>query len=253
MGEEVDGAELHPRAAPALPREGAPEPRRVRADAGAEQLRVRAADDRPGDRAQPRRRRLPAARSPTPRCSTAIADPDYQTELARYNIELNVPPRPLPGDSALELEDELRGRLNAGRRRGQRTRRPHRRDRHPADAHARALRGRVDQRQQPLHRPQRLDLRRPRRGHLPRHRGADGGAGGDLLRLDRPRVRLHQRPAAPAGGAPGLRRPLERRAGAGRARSSRWPPTRRSSSASGCTPRPASSCSSRPPTPAASS
>ena len=30
-----------------------------------------------------------------------IADPDYQTELARYNIELNVPPRPLPGDSVL--------------------------------------------------------------------------------------------------------------------------------------------------------
>ena len=33
-----------------------------------------------------------------------IADEDYQTELARYNIELNVHPRPLPGDSAFELE-----------------------------------------------------------------------------------------------------------------------------------------------------
>ncbi len=43
----------------------------------------------------------------------AIADPGYQTELARYNIELNVPPRPLPGDSALELEDDLRASLNA--------------------------------------------------------------------------------------------------------------------------------------------
>ena len=41
-----------------------------------------------------------------------IADPDYQTELARYNIELNVPPRPLPGDAALHLEDELRASLN---------------------------------------------------------------------------------------------------------------------------------------------
>src|SRR6478735_9147038 len=41
-----------------------------------------------------------------------IADPDYQTELARYNIELNVPPRPLPGDAALLLEDELRASLN---------------------------------------------------------------------------------------------------------------------------------------------
>jgi hypothetical protein len=41
-----------------------------------------------------------------------IADPDFQTELARYNIELNVPPRPLPGDSAFELEDALRRSLN---------------------------------------------------------------------------------------------------------------------------------------------
>src|SRR5690606_6120958 len=43
----------------------------------------------------------------------AIADPGYQTELARYNIELNVPPRPLPGDAALELEKDLRTSLNA--------------------------------------------------------------------------------------------------------------------------------------------
>ena len=42
-----------------------------------------------------------------------IADPNYQTELARYNIELNVLPRPLPGDSAIELEAELRTSLNA--------------------------------------------------------------------------------------------------------------------------------------------
>ena len=42
-----------------------------------------------------------------------IADPGYQTELARYNIELNVKPRPLPGDAALELEDELRASLNS--------------------------------------------------------------------------------------------------------------------------------------------
>ncbi|MGL5930544.1 MAG: glutamate--cysteine ligase [Dermatophilaceae bacterium] len=42
----------------------------------------------------------------------AIADPGYQTELAQYNIELNVTPRPLPGDAALHLEDELRESLN---------------------------------------------------------------------------------------------------------------------------------------------
>ncbi|NNG36013.1 glutamate--cysteine ligase [Nakamurella aerolata] len=42
----------------------------------------------------------------------AIEDPEYQTELGRYNIELNVPPRPLPGNSALELESELRQSLD---------------------------------------------------------------------------------------------------------------------------------------------
>jgi hypothetical protein len=41
-----------------------------------------------------------------------IADPRYQTELAQYNIELNVEPRLLPGDAALELEEDLRLSLN---------------------------------------------------------------------------------------------------------------------------------------------
>ena len=43
----------------------------------------------------------------------SIADPAYQTELGAYNIEFNVPPRPLPGRSALELEGEIRASLNA--------------------------------------------------------------------------------------------------------------------------------------------
>ena len=43
----------------------------------------------------------------------AIADPAYQTELGAYNIEFNVPPRPLPGRTALELEAEIRTSLNA--------------------------------------------------------------------------------------------------------------------------------------------
>lgn len=42
----------------------------------------------------------------------AIADADFQTELAQYNIEMNVKPRPLPGDAALELEADLRTSLN---------------------------------------------------------------------------------------------------------------------------------------------
>ncbi|WP_077087372.1 glutamate--cysteine ligase [Mycobacterium rhizamassiliense] len=42
----------------------------------------------------------------------AIADPAYQTELGAYNIEFNVPPRPLPGHTALDLEAEVRTSLN---------------------------------------------------------------------------------------------------------------------------------------------
>ncbi|HZQ31567.1 MAG TPA: glutamate--cysteine ligase [Mycobacterium sp.] len=43
----------------------------------------------------------------------AIADPAFQTELGAYNIEFNVPPRTLPGESALELETDVRASLNA--------------------------------------------------------------------------------------------------------------------------------------------
>ncbi|MDA4086857.1 Glutamate--cysteine ligase [Mycolicibacterium hassiacum DSM 44199] len=43
----------------------------------------------------------------------AIADPAYQTELGAFNIEFNVPPRPLPGRAALELEADVRASLNA--------------------------------------------------------------------------------------------------------------------------------------------
>ncbi|QUR69263.1 glutamate--cysteine ligase [Mycobacterium spongiae] len=42
----------------------------------------------------------------------AIADPAYQTELGAYNIEFNVPPRPLPGHTGLALEAEVRASLN---------------------------------------------------------------------------------------------------------------------------------------------
>ncbi|GAA1897235.1 glutamate--cysteine ligase [Lapillicoccus jejuensis] len=47
----------------------------------------------------------------------AIEDEAYQTELARYNIEINLPPRPLPGSEALELEEQLRASLNAAEKR----------------------------------------------------------------------------------------------------------------------------------------
>lgn len=42
----------------------------------------------------------------------AIDDPTYQKELGAYNIEFNVPPRPLAGRSGLELEAEVRASLN---------------------------------------------------------------------------------------------------------------------------------------------
>ncbi|WP_375487922.1 glutamate--cysteine ligase [uncultured Mycobacterium sp.] len=43
----------------------------------------------------------------------AIADPAYQTELGAYNIEFNVPPRPLTGRAHLDLETDVRASLNA--------------------------------------------------------------------------------------------------------------------------------------------
>jgi len=41
-----------------------------------------------------------------------IADPGFQTELGQYNMELNVNPRPMRGDAAIELENDLRRSLN---------------------------------------------------------------------------------------------------------------------------------------------
>jgi gamma-glutamyl:cysteine ligase YbdK (ATP-grasp superfamily) len=43
-----------------------------------------------------------------------IADPTWATEVGQFNLEINVPPRELAGDSIAELEDEIRGSLNAG-------------------------------------------------------------------------------------------------------------------------------------------
>jgi Glutamate-cysteine ligase family 2(GCS2) len=42
----------------------------------------------------------------------AIANPDFQTELGQFNIEINVPPRGLAGLAVRELEAELRASLN---------------------------------------------------------------------------------------------------------------------------------------------
>ena len=42
----------------------------------------------------------------------AIADPAWATELGQFNLEINVPPRRLDGDSVAGLEQEVRGSLN---------------------------------------------------------------------------------------------------------------------------------------------
>ncbi|MCW3158395.1 glutamate--cysteine ligase [Micropruina sonneratiae] len=47
----------------------------------------------------------------------AIADPEYQTELGRFNIEFNVPPAPLAADALTRLEASLRDSLNEAERR----------------------------------------------------------------------------------------------------------------------------------------
>jgi hypothetical protein len=41
----------------------------------------------------------------------ALNDPSFTTELGQHNIELNVPPRTLAGDSVLELEEDLQNYL----------------------------------------------------------------------------------------------------------------------------------------------
>jgi Glutamate-cysteine ligase family 2(GCS2) len=43
---------------------------------------------------------------------TAIANPDFQTELGQFNIEINVRPRRLNDDAAVDLEADLRASLN---------------------------------------------------------------------------------------------------------------------------------------------
>jgi gamma-glutamyl:cysteine ligase YbdK (ATP-grasp superfamily) len=42
----------------------------------------------------------------------AIADPAWATELGQFNLEINVPPRPLAGTAMGELEDQVRVSLN---------------------------------------------------------------------------------------------------------------------------------------------
>src|SRR5919109_2240737 len=47
----------------------------------------------------------------------AIADPDFQTELGQFNVEINVPPRLLEGPVFSELERDARASLNDAEKR----------------------------------------------------------------------------------------------------------------------------------------
>ena len=46
------------------------------------------------------------------RALEAIADADFQTELAQFNVEINIPPRSLSGDVLCGLETDIRASLN---------------------------------------------------------------------------------------------------------------------------------------------
>ncbi len=95
VGEEVRQTEFSRAHRQRVPAQGSTVPRRLRDDARAVQLRLRAAADRHGDRVQPRRRRLPAGDEQRRGARRRSPIPAYQTELGAYNIEFNVPPRPL--------------------------------------------------------------------------------------------------------------------------------------------------------------
>jgi hypothetical protein len=43
----------------------------------------------------------------------AVIDPDWETELGQFNLEINVRPRQLAGNALVELEQQLRRSLNA--------------------------------------------------------------------------------------------------------------------------------------------
>ena len=89
--------------------------RRARRDAARPPVRPRRADDRRrggaeprgGDDLEPAPRRRP--------CSTRSASPEFQTELGRWNLELNLPPRPLPGDEWRHFEQQLLDELAMAR------------------------------------------------------------------------------------------------------------------------------------------
>ncbi|CAA9363569.1 MAG: FIG01044060: hypothetical protein, partial [uncultured Nocardioidaceae bacterium] len=182
-----------------LPREGASLPRRLRPDAQGVGVRHRRPDDRPRDRAEPRRRRgRPGAeeqRGPGGDRQPGLPD--------RAGAVQPGDQRPAEAAVATRLQ-RVRGRgarqPQRGRGEGFGRRCPHGHDRDPADP-CRGAHGPVlAERESPLPGAQRPDPRRPRRGHRDRHlrhRPAAYDRG-----LHRPRGGLHQH-AVPRPGEPG--------------------------------------------------
>ena len=86
-------------------------PRRLRSDAERVARSNRAPHHRPGDRAQPGRRRRPSRPCAT-RGAGGDRRPGFETELGQFNIEINVPPR---GSTrgVCRLRGRVRASLNA--------------------------------------------------------------------------------------------------------------------------------------------
>ena len=201
----------------AVPHERPAMSRRAHRDAARPPVRPRRADDRPRGRAEPRGRRPGARAAPARAVLDALGSPEFQTELGRWNLELNLPPRPLPGEQWRHFEQQLLDELAMARAKAQ----DHRAQLAvigilPTLATP-APRRRGDLPGRPLPAAQRADAHRPRRAHPARHHrrrparvGARAPAG--RLRLDRSRGGVHVDAAAPAGGARGVPRLLERRA-----------------------------------------
>ena len=86
-------------------------------DAFARMLRERLFDENPSTVGQEIELNLTDARGmPSMRNADAleaIASPAWDTEVGQFNLEINVPPRMLDGDSLATLETELRADLNA--------------------------------------------------------------------------------------------------------------------------------------------
>ena len=177
-----------------------------------------------------------------------IASRDFQTELAQFNLEVNILPHRLSGRVLDQLAEELRTGLAYA-------------DRKAREVAAgivmigilptlHATRPHLCQplRRRPLHAAQRPDRGRPRRGLRPRHRGR-GASDLHLAPRSPPKP-----PAPPCSCTSRSRRAVSPTCGTRRRRSppcrSRSAPTRRSSSAVSCGASPGRRSSSRPPTPA---